>query len=177
MVLPLMFSCKKDKEEPNISNTPPPAELRQASIEVAVSGSYTDSFVIHQGSEDPNESLTGQYDLNQNTLTITSNRTTTSTLSLVFVAVIPSLTIGNYALIVGEDESVGSYSNSNIPTGLLTLTIGNLNITVVDAVPASLGSSSTRYVSGTFFFEMENEDGSESVEVNGSFTDVYVTLF
>lgn len=176
LMLPLIWSCKKEKNEPDVFNTPT-AELRQASLEAAISGSFTDSFIIYEGSEYPDEGITGLYDLNENNLIIQSSRITTFTLMFQFIAGIPSLEVGVYNLVVGEDESVGIYSNGSIPTGPLTLNTGILNITEVESVPASLAGANARYVSGNFFFNMVDDDAGTSVEAEGSFTDVLVLMY
>jgi hypothetical protein len=178
IVLLVFAGCKKDKDPvPNNPDTPQPT-LRQASLQANITGSFTDSFTIYEGSEYPDEGITGQYSINQNDLTILAQRTSNSVLSFQFIASISSLEIGIYALIVGENESVGSYSNSGIPTGVLSLSTGGiLNITTVDAVPANLAGSNARYVSGSFNFTMEDENALSSVEANGTFTDVLVLMY
>jgi len=178
IVLLVFAGCKKDKDP--VPTTPDPQQpiLRQASLEANITGSFTDSFTIYEGSEYPDEGVTGQYSINQNDLTIQAEQTSNSVLSFQFIASIPSLEIGIYALIVGENESVGSYSNSGIPTGVLSLSTGGiLNITAVDAVPANLAGSNARYVSGAFTFTLEDENAVNSVEANGSFTDVLVLMY
>lgn len=177
LVFALMWSCKKKNDDPNIDNTPPAPELRQASLEANISGDYTDSFVIHKGSDYPDENITAQFTISDNFLTIQTEQNTSAPLSFQFIAGISSLEIGIYALIVGENESVGLYSNENIPTGALELVTGILNITSVDAVPSELAGSNTRYVSGTFSFNMVDDVAGASVEAEGSFTDVLVLMY
>jgi hypothetical protein len=176
MLAMALAGCKKDKDEPNIIITPP-AELRQASLEVDITGSFTDSFTIYEGSEYPDESITAQYSIDDNFLTIQAEESAFTSLIFQFIVGIPSLEVGFYSLIVGEDQSVGLYSNQSIPTGDLTLSSGILNITAVDPVPAELAGSNARYVSGSITFTFEDENAVNSVEANGSFTDVLVLMY
>jgi len=177
IVLLVFAGCKKDKDPvPTTPDSPQPT-LRQASLQANITGSFTDAFTIYEGSEYPDEGITGQYSNNDNILTIQSSRITTFTLMFQFIVGIPSLSVGDYALIVGEGQSVGIYSNGSIPTGPLTLNTGILNITAVDAVPANLAGSNARYVSGVFFYNMVDDDAGTSVEAEGSFTDVLVLIY
>jgi len=174
MLILVLASCKKEKDEPNIIITPP-AELRQASIEATVSGSFTDAFTIYEGSEYPDEGISAQYGFNF--LTIQANRNYGSSLIFQFIAGVPTLEIGINALTVGQGESVALYNNDGIPTGALELHSGILNITAVDPVPTELTIVNARYVSGTFNLTMVDDNTIFSVEVNGSFTDVLVLMY
>ena len=175
LLLPVMWSCKKDKDSLPTNQNPAQPTLRQASLEANITGAQIDSFIISLGDEVNDGGLSASYFTNENKFSIASIRAADSyTLMFSFDAIMPSLEIGVNALTVGENESLGSYFNSNFSTQTFLMTSGNLNITAVDNVPPSVSSLNSKYVSGTFFFTMENDDSGATVEAEGSFTDVLV---
>jgi hypothetical protein len=176
LTLPLMWSCKKDKDPVPTNQNPPAPTLREASFQAEVSGDFEETISFNYNGTTTETGLTGFYKSIENELSIYALQNIGSNIrGINFRSQINAVSIGTHSL---GNFSWGNttYENTELSTGSFTVQSGTIEFTNVENVPAGLyGFLEGKYVTGTFSMSLSNSN-SQNVIITGSFSDIGVVF-
>jgi len=174
LVLPIMWSCKKDKDPVPTQTDPPEPTLRQATFQALVTGDFEEIVEFTFDGTTTETSLLGTYKSVENEFSLYALRTEgTNIFGINIRAEMNSLSVESHGL---NNFNWGNttYENTALSTGNFQVQTGTIVITSVEDVPAGLyGFLSGKYIAGTFSMSLANSN-SQNVSITGSFTDVGV---
>jgi hypothetical protein len=172
LTLPIMWSCKKDKD-PSPTN-PTPTTVRQATFQAEVSGDVDDSISITYNGNSGGSSVAGNFEASENRFSIVANQTFDTYQKIIGLSTeLASVSVGTHML-GNYSWNNTTYSNPNLSTSNFILQSGSIEFTDVDDVPSGLlGVLTGKYVSGTFIMTLTNTE-SQNVSISGTFNDVLI---